>query len=73
MAVDRLLPTDEARALIELTRDVADQELATRVDDHERITAEGDGTYPEGLFATLGATGLLGLPYPEEHGGGGAP
>ena len=69
MAVDRLLPTDEARALIELTREVADKELATRVDDHER----GDGTYPEGLFATLGETGLLGLPYPEEQGGGGQP
>jgi alkylation response protein AidB-like acyl-CoA dehydrogenase len=68
MAVDRLLPTDEARALIELTREVADKELATRVDDHERSE-----TYPEGLFATLGATGLLGLPYPEEHGGGGQP
>ncbi|MEJ2869596.1 acyl-CoA dehydrogenase family protein [Actinomycetospora sp. OC33-EN08] len=69
MAVDRLLPTDEARALIELTREVADKELATRVDDHER----GDGMYPEGLFRTLGETGLLGLPYPEEYGGGAQP
>ncbi len=68
MAVDRLLPTDEARALIELTREVADKELATRVDAHERSE-----TYPEGLFATLGETGLLGLPYPEEFGGGGQP
>jgi alkylation response protein AidB-like acyl-CoA dehydrogenase len=68
MAVDRLLPTDEARALIELTREVADKELATRVDDHERSE-----TYPEGLFRTLGGTGLLGLPYPEEFGGGGQP
>ena len=68
MAVDRLLPTDEARALIELTREVADKELAPRVDDHERSE-----TYPEGLFATLGETGLLGLPYPEELGGGGQP
>jgi alkylation response protein AidB-like acyl-CoA dehydrogenase len=68
MAVDRLLPTDEARALIELTREVADKELATRVDDHERSE-----TYPEGLFTTLGETGLLGLPYPEEFGGGGQP
>ena len=68
MAVDRLLPTDEARALIELTREVADKELATRVDDHERSE-----TYPEGLFTTLGETGLLGLPYPEDLGGGGQP
>ncbi len=68
MAVDRLLPTDEARALIDLTREVADKELATRVDAHERAE-----TYPEGLFTTLGETGLLGLPYPEELGGGGQP
>ena len=68
MAVDRLLPTDEARDLLELTRDVADKELAPRVDEHERAE-----TYPEGLFATLGATGLLGLAYPEELGGGGQP
>jgi alkylation response protein AidB-like acyl-CoA dehydrogenase len=68
MAVDRLLPTDEARALLELTREVADKELATRVDAHERSE-----TYPEGLFTTLGGTGLLGLPYPEEFGGGAQP
>src|SRR6476620_425805 len=68
MAVDRLLPTDEARALIELPREVADKELATRVDDPERTE-----TYPEGLFTTLGETGLLGLPYPEEFGGGAQP
>ena len=68
MPVDRLLPTDEARDLLELTRDVADKELAPRVEEHERAEA-----YPEGLFATLGATGLLGLPYPEEQGGGGQP
>ena len=68
MAVDRLLSTDEARALVELTREVADKELAPRVDDHERSE-----TYPEGLFTTLGQTGLLGLPYPEEFGGGAQP
>ncbi|NUU23566.1 MAG: acyl-CoA dehydrogenase [Streptomycetaceae bacterium] len=68
MAVDRLLPTEEARDLIALTRAVADKELAPRVAAHER-----DETYPEGLFALLGRTGLLGLPYPEEFGGGGQP
>ncbi|MGW4961857.1 acyl-CoA dehydrogenase family protein [Nonomuraea sp. NPDC004186] len=68
MTVDRLLPDQDARDLIELTRDIADKELARRVDEHERSE-----TYPEGLFATLGAAGLLGLPYPEELGGGGQP
>jgi alkylation response protein AidB-like acyl-CoA dehydrogenase len=68
MAVDRLLPTQEAEDLLELTRDLADKELASRVEEHERAE-----TYPDGLFATLGEAGLLGLPYPEEVGGGGQP
>jgi alkylation response protein AidB-like acyl-CoA dehydrogenase len=68
MPVDRLLPTPEAEDLLALVRDIADKELAPRVDEHERAE-----TYPDGLFATLGAAGLLGLPYPEEHGGGAQP
>ncbi|MGV0807487.1 acyl-CoA dehydrogenase family protein [Mycolicibacterium setense] len=68
MPVDRLLPSDEARELIELTRDIADMVLDPIVDEHEKAE-----TYPEGVFAQLGAAGLLSLPQPEEWGGGGQP
>lgn len=68
MAVDRLLPTSEARDLIELTRGVADKVLEPAVNECERSE-----TLPDGLFAQLGAAGLLSLPYPEEFGGGGQP
>ncbi|MCC3312449.1 acyl-CoA dehydrogenase family protein [Nocardia africana] len=68
MAVDRLLPTDEAHELIQLTRDIADKALTPIVDEHERSES-----YPSGVFATLGDAGLLSLPYPQEWGGGGQP
>ncbi|MFG2835753.1 acyl-CoA dehydrogenase family protein [Streptomyces zaomyceticus] len=68
MDVDRLLPTPEAADLIALTREIADKELSPKADEYEATE-----TYPEGLFATLGEAGLLGLPYPEEFGGGGQP
>ncbi|AYJ48441.1 acyl-CoA dehydrogenase family protein [Rhodococcus sp. P1Y] len=68
MPVDRLLPTEEARDLIQLTRDVADKVLDPIVDEHEK-----NETYPVGVFGTLGDAGLLSLPFPEEWGGGGQP
>src|ERR1700760_417107 len=68
MAVDRLLPTEEAADLIALVRDVADKVLTPLVDAHEKAE-----TYPDGVFAQLGAAGLLSLPQPEEWGGGGQP
>ena len=66
--VERLLPTEEARELIALARDIADKVLDPIVDHHERTE-----TYPDGVFATLGAAGLLSLPYPQEWGGGEQP
>src|ERR1041384_3026304 len=68
MAVDRLLPTDDAVDLIALTRDICDKVLDPIVDAHEKAE-----TYPEGVFGQLGAAGLLSLPQPEEWGGGGQP
>lgn len=68
MTVDRLLPTEEARDLIELTRTVADKVLAPIVDEHEKAE-----TYPVGVFGVLGEAGLLSLPYPQEWNGSDQP
>ena len=68
MTVERILPNDEAIALLELTTDLADRELAPRVDDFE-TRAE----FPREVIRTLGRSGLLGLPYSESYGGGGQP
>jgi alkylation response protein AidB-like acyl-CoA dehydrogenase len=68
MPVDRILPSSDAEDLIALTRDVADKLLDPIVDAHEKSE-----TYPEGIFAQLGAAGLLSLPQPEEWGGAGQP
>ncbi|HEY2507327.1 MAG TPA: acyl-CoA dehydrogenase family protein [Streptosporangiaceae bacterium] len=59
---------DTAAALFDLTRQLADGELRPRVD-----AAERDSSFPREQFVTLGKAGLLGLPYPEDLGGGGQP
>jgi hypothetical protein len=64
----RLLPTPEARDLLELTEELADKELAPRADEYERR-----GQFPREVLRTLGRAGLLGLPYPSEYGGGEQP
>jgi alkylation response protein AidB-like acyl-CoA dehydrogenase len=69
--VERLLPQDDdgvAEALLELTREIAAKELAPRV--HE---AEERAEFPEAAYRMLGRSGLLSLPFPEEHGGGAQP
>jgi alkylation response protein AidB-like acyl-CoA dehydrogenase len=68
MTVDRILPTEEAAALLQLTAEIADTELAPRAAEFE-ARAE----FPRELVRLLGRAGLLGLPYPEEYGGGGQP
>ncbi|MDI3341615.1 MAG: acyl-CoA dehydrogenase family protein [Sphaerobacter sp.] len=68
MPADRILPTPEAEDLLALTRQIAAEELAPRAAEHEEA-----GRFPRDVFRLLGRSGLLSLPYPEEHGGGGQP
>ncbi|MEP6797949.1 MAG: acyl-CoA dehydrogenase family protein, partial [Lapillicoccus sp.] len=68
MPAERLLPSDDAQDLIDLTREICQKDLAPQVDDLERL-----GTFPEKIFRLLGQAGLLSLPYPEEVGGGAQP
>ncbi|CNF33232.1 acyl-CoA dehydrogenase [Mycobacterium tuberculosis] len=68
MPATRQLPTPESADLLALARDIANKELAPRVDGDERT-----GTFPREVFTTLGRAGLLTLPYPEEFGGGDQP
>ena len=62
--VVRSLPTPEAHELLALTRDLVEREVAPRAAD-----GEARGEFPRELFRTLGKAGLMGLPYPEQHGG----
>ena len=66
--VQRSLPTPEAEALLELTREIAAEQLAPRA-----AAAEAAEEYPRELMTLLGRSGLLGLSYPEEFGGAAQP
>jgi alkylation response protein AidB-like acyl-CoA dehydrogenase len=68
MPADRVLCSPEAEELLALTREIAAAELAPRAG-----RAEEDADFPREMFRLLGRSGLLGLPYPEEQGGGGQP
>ncbi len=68
MAVERALATQEAADLIGLTQTLVSRELAPRVAADEERAA-----FPRDIFTRLGGAGLLGLPYPTAHGGGGQP
>ncbi|MEY9989829.1 alkylation response protein AidB-like acyl-CoA dehydrogenase [Streptomyces sp. V4I8] len=66
--VDRQLPTDEARDLISLVRDIAQREIAPKAAEDEDA-----GRFPREVFTLLSESGLLGLPYDVEYGGGDQP
>ncbi|NJP67771.1 acyl-CoA dehydrogenase family protein [Streptomyces spiramenti] len=66
--VRRTLPSEEARQLLGLVREIAAKEVRPPAAEEEAASR-----FPRQLFRTLSETGLLGLPYPEELGGGGQP
>jgi alkylation response protein AidB-like acyl-CoA dehydrogenase len=68
VTVDRILPSDEAYDLLDLTREIATRELAGKAGDYE-----ARGEFPREVIRTVGRSGLLGLPYPEADGGAGQP
>ncbi|WP_067487680.1 acyl-CoA dehydrogenase family protein [Actinomadura hibisca] len=68
MPAERMLPTPEAEDLIALTRELVRKELVPRA-----APAEEAADFPREVFRLLGRAGLLGLPYPEQDGGGGQP
>ncbi|MEU0254833.1 acyl-CoA dehydrogenase family protein [Streptomyces sp. NPDC006184] len=66
--VERQLPTDEARDLLALVRDIARREIAPHA-----AREEDEGRFPREIFTLLSESGLLGLPYAAEYGGGDQP
>ncbi|MGW3265169.1 acyl-CoA dehydrogenase family protein [Streptomyces sp. NPDC001056] len=66
--VERQLPTDEARDLLALVREIARREIAPKAAEEEDA-----GRFPRDVFTLLSESGLLGLPYDAEYGGGDQP
>ncbi|WP_440556820.1 acyl-CoA dehydrogenase family protein [Streptomyces sp. SCPE 10] len=66
--VERQLPTDEARDLLALVREIARREIAPKAAEEEDA-----GRFPREVFTLLSESGLLGLPYGAEYGGGDQP
>ena len=62
----RMVSDQDSADLIRLAGEIADKDLAPRA-----ASDEAAEQFPRDVFRTLGRAGLLGLPYPEEVGGGG--
>jgi alkylation response protein AidB-like acyl-CoA dehydrogenase len=59
--------TDEQRAIQSLVRDFAEGEVRPVAEELDR-----EKRFPYEIVAKLGELGLMGIPYPERYGGGGA-
>ncbi|MBV9276603.1 MAG: acyl-CoA dehydrogenase family protein, partial [Candidatus Eremiobacteraeota bacterium] len=59
--------SDEQKAIQQLCRDFAREEVAPRAEAMDR-----DESFPYNLVAKMAELGLMGLPFPEEYGGAGA-
>ena len=59
--------SDEQRLLRDTVRDFARQEVAPVAEELDRTKA-----FPYEIVAKMGELGLMGIPFPEEYGGGGA-
>ncbi|MFF2194880.1 acyl-CoA dehydrogenase family protein [Streptomyces sp. NPDC058157] len=66
--VDRQLPTEESRDLLALVREIAQREIRPKAAEEEDA-----GRFPREVFTLLSESGLLGLPYAGEFGGGDQP
>ncbi|MBA4493173.1 acyl-CoA dehydrogenase [Paenactinomyces guangxiensis] len=59
--------TDEQKMVRKLMRDFAEGEVAPGADERDRTKQ-----FPKEVFAKMAKLNLMGLPFPEEYGGGGA-
>src|SRR5215467_8095712 len=59
--------TDEQRLLRDTVRDFARQEVAPVAEELDRTKS-----FPYEIVGKLGSLGLMGIPFPQEYGGGGA-
>lgn len=57
--------TKEQAMIRRLIRDFAEEEVAPKADDRDR-----SGDFPKEIFTKLAELGIMGLPFPEQYGGG---
>lgn len=59
--------TEEQSMIRKMMREFAEGEVAPGADERDRT-----GTFPKEIFEKLAGLGIMGLPFPEEYGGGGS-